>query len=39
MPKFKLFKLNIDNYRYVILNINHYLLFLIELNDIQMINL
>ena len=32
MPKFKLFKLNIDNYRYVILNINHYLLFLTELN-------
>ena len=32
MPKFKLFKLNIDNFRYVILNINYYLLFLKELN-------
>lgn len=32
MPKFKLFKLNIGNYRYVILNINHYPLFLKELN-------
>jgi len=31
MHKFKLFKLNIDNYNYVISNINYYLLFFKEL--------